>query len=196
MADSPITRIYAAVIDGKDPANWPPYGPSRAKLADITRPLNQYNAAFPDRTMGYVRIQFLTKDADDLHDADAGSVVAVLIDGTDFSGDTSCPKFRDRADRLVELCFKLARQETAKCRLVGLRIWLVAFPHQKLQETRILWDLKGRVQPVLQRLGLSVPVAVQLVLDETVILHVAQDAANEIACAPVALTLKGGWNGK
>ena len=175
--------VYAAVIDGTSPANWPPYGPGRPELYKIIAPLKRYEAVSPDKTLGPACIDFIFADPAAIEAGDTTSIVAVLLDGTDFSGEDSCAHFRQRTKQLEALCFTLSKQKEAKWRTLGFRVWIVCRPEQQLQKTSLSWEIKRKVKSVLEITGpaTSVHVIVQIVPNEAVIEFVAQDTVQDVA---------------
>jgi hypothetical protein len=117
-------RVYAAVIDGKDPADWQPYGDRGERLFQIIASVRCYEAASPDQSLGPAYMDFLLDDVETIKSDDNLSIVAVLVDGSKFTGELSCNYFVDQMKRLQKLCFTLAQQKVGHWRILGFRIWL------------------------------------------------------------------------
>lgn len=187
-------RVYAAVIDGSNPASWPPYGPGRPELYKIIAPLKRYEAVSPDQSLGPASIDFILADSAAIQADDTTSIVAVLVDGTEFSGDDLCVPFRQRLKQLEQLCFTLAKQKDARWRSLGFRVWIVGRPEQQLHKTNVPWEIKQKVKFALESTvpDKTVRVIVQIVPNEAVIEFVAQDTVQDVADRIPFLVFEGG----
>jgi hypothetical protein len=181
-ADLPpiVTRVYAAVIDGKNPAAWQPYG--GPQLSRIIAAVRTYEALSPDQSLGPACMDFLLDDVEAIKSGDNTSIVAVLVDANDFTGQPGCAHFTHQMLRLRKLCFTLAQQKVAHWRTLGFRIWLVGNP-TKLLKAGITWNIKHEAKACLEVTapGTPVDVVVQVIPSEDVIAFVAQDTAKEAA---------------
>jgi hypothetical protein len=174
------SRVYAAVIDGSDPAGWRPYGGER--LFQIIAAVRRYEAASPDTSLGPTCMDFLLDDVETIKSDDNAAIIAVLVDGSAFTGEPGCNHFVGQMKRLQKLCFTLAQQKSGQWRTLGFRIWLVG-DRAKLLKARLDWEIKEKARSVLQSTvpGTPVNVVVQVLPSADVIEFVCQDTATEAA---------------
>jgi hypothetical protein len=115
----PPIRLYIAVADGSDPSSWQPFS---LPLRQVDAELQQFEAEPADIHYSGAKIGYLLRPISDIEDDDTWGIIAVLIDGKDFSDNERCPKVIERAALLRTLARLLVRQDKPHYQKYGFRL--------------------------------------------------------------------------